>query len=319
MALNPQDIALGIGLNVAQEGSNLIFGQMRQKQQLRGQKKALEQQNAAAYDLWQKTNYPAQMEQLRKAGLNPGLLYGMGGPGGTLGSSSSMPDVGNMGGMGLLQGSMLAAQIANINADTKLKETQANKTGGVDTAVGWATFDNLVQNTANQKAQEVLTKAKTTTENITQMYLGESLDDRLSNLRLMNDKLANEIRIVDNNADISDATKQTAIDQIRQNYFLSILQAEAVKQGISESKTRQWVADAEVTKMFRSLDQEAQKIEILGKNANTQEFDARTKFWAEQFSQTTGLGVDIITKLLQATIFGGMLKGSRTVVQGFGR
>ena len=35
------------------------------------------------YDMWQKTNAPAQAEQLRKAGLNVGLMYGGSGAGGT--------------------------------------------------------------------------------------------------------------------------------------------------------------------------------------------------------------------------------------------
>ena len=33
--------------------------------------------------MWKDTNYSAQMEELKKAGLNPGLLYGMSGGGAT--------------------------------------------------------------------------------------------------------------------------------------------------------------------------------------------------------------------------------------------
>ena len=39
--------ALGIGTSIMEGAGNLIFGAMAQKQQLKGQKKALEQQNAA--------------------------------------------------------------------------------------------------------------------------------------------------------------------------------------------------------------------------------------------------------------------------------
>ena len=83
--------ALGIGTSIAEGASNLIFGEFAQKQQLRGQKKALEQQNAAALDMWNKTNYGAQMKHLQAAGLNPGLIYGMKGGGGvTTGPSNAM-------------------------------------------------------------------------------------------------------------------------------------------------------------------------------------------------------------------------------------
>ena len=35
------------------------------------------------YDMWKRTNYPAQVRMLKEAGLNPALLYGMSGGGGT--------------------------------------------------------------------------------------------------------------------------------------------------------------------------------------------------------------------------------------------
>ena len=37
-------------------------------------------------DTWNKTSYPAQVEKLKEAGLNPALLYGNGGAGGVTGS-----------------------------------------------------------------------------------------------------------------------------------------------------------------------------------------------------------------------------------------
>ena len=69
--------ALGIGTGLAEGAAEQIFGEMNQKREQRGQKKALEQQNAAAMDTWEKTNYKAQMGQLEKAGLNAGLIYDM--------------------------------------------------------------------------------------------------------------------------------------------------------------------------------------------------------------------------------------------------
>ena len=37
---------------------------------------------ARAYEMWEKTNYPAQIEQMKKAGLSPALMYGQAGAGG---------------------------------------------------------------------------------------------------------------------------------------------------------------------------------------------------------------------------------------------
>jgi hypothetical protein len=41
------------------------------------------------FEMWKKTNYPAQVEQMLKAGINPATLYGKGGAGGTTTGSQS--------------------------------------------------------------------------------------------------------------------------------------------------------------------------------------------------------------------------------------
>ena len=121
------------------------------------------------YEFWQKTNYAAQVEQLRKAGLNPALLYGKGGGmGATTGSASAGNMQSHAGSdtdrMGLavarqgqaIQMSLLASQIANINADTELKKANAEKTAGADTEnvksqtnVNNANIKNIEENTRN--------------------------------------------------------------------------------------------------------------------------------------------------------------------------
>ena len=104
---------------------------MNQARELRGQRKALAQQNAAAMDIWEKTNYKAQMGQLEKAGLNPGLIYGMGGAGGTLGGSSATAQgaagTGAMDIAGAAQIALLNAQRENIEADTENKRADKGK------------------------------------------------------------------------------------------------------------------------------------------------------------------------------------------------
>ena len=125
--------ALGIGSEIASGVGNLVFGEFQQKQALRGQQKALAQQNAAAMDIWEKTNYKAQMAQLEKAGLNPGLIYGMGGAGGTLGGASGNLNAGTnqmqgMGIQGAMQLALLNAQKENIEADTAQKNIATEKT-----------------------------------------------------------------------------------------------------------------------------------------------------------------------------------------------
>lgn len=140
---------LGAGLGML---TGSWTNKMENERQIEQQKKLQQLQEAGsmrmgrfnqklAMEMWNATNYGAQVEHLRKAGLNTGLMYQMGGPGGT-----TQTPTGNVSGatasgaapigMGIqlgLQASMQKAQIENIQADTKLKETEANKKGGVDT------------------------------------------------------------------------------------------------------------------------------------------------------------------------------------------
>lgn len=151
--------ALGIGTAIGEEAGKLIFGGLAQKQQLKGQKQALEQQNAASYDYWLKTNYSAQKGQMKEAGLNPALMYGMGGgAGGQRASGGAMPTAATTQGMGIAQKAQLAllqAQLENIKADTENKKAEVPVKG--------ATVPKLV---AEEKNISTETKGKEITNKI---------------------------------------------------------------------------------------------------------------------------------------------------------
>lgn len=119
-----------------------------------------------AYDMWLKTNYPAQVEQMEKAGLNPALMYGMGvGGGGTIsgaqGQGTSQPTDRSI--EMKMRGQEMGLQLANLASQIKLNESQANKnnaeaekTAGVDTKLAENTIENLISQTKNEKDKNVL-------------------------------------------------------------------------------------------------------------------------------------------------------------------
>jgi hypothetical protein len=90
-------------------------------------------------DMWNKTNYGAQMEHMKKAGLNPALMYGGAGQGGQTGSQTggsapgghaaqeSAMDVSNMI-LAMAQAEKLKAEKHNIDKDTELKGENVKKT-----------------------------------------------------------------------------------------------------------------------------------------------------------------------------------------------
>lgn len=88
---------------------------------------------------WKETSYPAQMAMMREAGLNPALMYGAGGGGGSTGGgsggSAASGSVGNapidLGGaaqmgMTLAQGKLIGAQTENIKAQARKANVEAN-------------------------------------------------------------------------------------------------------------------------------------------------------------------------------------------------
>jgi len=127
---------IGAGLGVASDYLGGIMGMSNakdlQKMQIEGQKELSEYNLNKQMELWNKTNYSQQVEQMRKAGLNVGLMYSKGGPGGT---TATVP--GSVSGQNVekrssaLEGMALAnatsmnqAQIENIKADTEKKAAE---------------------------------------------------------------------------------------------------------------------------------------------------------------------------------------------------
>lgn len=137
-----------------------------------------QQGNEMQYDMWKKTNFPAQVGMMKEAGLNPAMMYGMGGAGGsTTGSQSggSAPTGSAAGGNAPQQPNMdmqnllLGAQIENIKADTGLKQANAENTGegtkglAIDNAMKEIDKLYLGEKTRKEIAQMI---AQTTGQNI---------------------------------------------------------------------------------------------------------------------------------------------------------
>ena len=133
------------------EGIGLLTQGLKNKQQLKqagklqdlalqGYYKQTDYNTAKQLQLWKDTGPVGQMEQLDKAGLNPGLIYGMGGAGGQTASitpGQTMKEQAHTAeptpAMGMQLG-MLKAQVDNLNADTTLKLAEAKKKAGADTS-----------------------------------------------------------------------------------------------------------------------------------------------------------------------------------------
>jgi hypothetical protein len=142
---------LGAGLGMASGLLGMIGQKKRAKKQHERQKELMgiqsenqkmlnKQGQALQMQTWRDTGYGAQMGQMKEAGLNPALMYGMSGGGGQTtgsqgggsaqsGSAAAPMDIGAVAQVALMtaQANKLKAETKNIEQDEKLKENQTKK------------------------------------------------------------------------------------------------------------------------------------------------------------------------------------------------
>lgn len=135
---------LGIVAGKQQDKRQYKMAEKMQALQIQGNKELTDYNAAKQLQMWKDTSYGAQKEQMQLAGLNPALMYGMGGGGGQSnsvatgsvahgGGPSTGGELQAVMGMGM-QLQLLKAQKENIEADTELKKANAS-TSNVQTEV----------------------------------------------------------------------------------------------------------------------------------------------------------------------------------------
>lgn len=116
-----------------QQQNNLALMQ----QQFQNQTGLNAQAHQLQWEMWLKTNYPEQVKQMKKAGLNPALMYKGAGPGGTTGSVGAGSAAGASAGLGMAPKApgfeLYGAQADLLKAQAEDLISQKNKRDGVDT------------------------------------------------------------------------------------------------------------------------------------------------------------------------------------------
>ncbi|AXH76549.1 MAG: DNA pilot protein [Microviridae sp.] len=132
-------IGAGLGLLLEKHNDKRQIAQQEKLQALEiaGQKQMADYNQQKAMEMWQNTGYGAQKEQMKSAGLNPGLMYGMGGGGGQTtatapGNVSGGHASGNNG--EAMQMALTAAQVGLMNAQRRQidADTEDKKAGAYD-------------------------------------------------------------------------------------------------------------------------------------------------------------------------------------------
>lgn len=236
--------AVGAALIGAGSGFLGIFGQnARAKKQYNRQRKLMllqqehqkelnQQGHDLSYEMWEKTNYPAQMGMLKEAGLNTALMYGQAGAGGTTsqasggsaagGQSHAPMDIGNA-----LQAATMAAQIKLMESQAKKTDAEANKIEGVDTQEAQVRINKNNVETELLNIQKTVEDWKWKTD-MTQREIAADVN-----------KLEQTLDIIQRENLIDSRTMYDKIETIKNEAIYSAIKIEAETQNIQLSKQQE--------------------------------------------------------------------------------
>lgn len=278
-----------LGMMIAQAGTNAVLGIANNAMQMGQQKKLMalqDQYNSAAtarnYDwqmkMWRDTNYSAQMEEIKKAGLNPALLYKNGGQGGstnvaTVSNNAPQADSKAFAPMdlaGIMQLKLLEAQEENIKADTKNKLANAQKTAGVDTEVAKSQLQLMAAQTDNEvikkEINEQIRDQQFVETHIKQMTMNMVVSQAQSQTAQMWETLQQQV--MQNKITRETADEQIAI--IKQQKINLVLQKQVMEMGIEVNK-------AQIQKMAADIAQGWEGLSIQDKKARLEAIEVQQR------------------------------------------
>lgn len=255
-------VQAGIGLALEQHNDRRQINQQKKLQdlQMQGQREMADYNYNNQLKMWDATNYKAQVEQMKKAGLNPALMYGEGGGGGATtnaaqGQGPSMASAPQGGGeiaMGLERGmqmQMMQAQIELAKSQANKNNVEATKTGGVDTQKVETEIQSLNAGIENTQAD---TKMKKVQEKLMQVDLGyekATYDDRI-------DYITQQARQMTGLA--TQALVQGNLDSDARNTRLKTIKAEYVAQLLTNAKIT-----AETDGIYQSIAESKEKVMVM--------------------------------------------------------
>lgn len=317
-----KDTGRGAVNTVVGQGLDLLFGGMNDKRQLEQQRKLQELQIAGSkklsdynleqqMKLWRDTNYSAQIEEMKKAGLSPSLMMSKGGSSGSTGIvAGGLPSTGNAdsGVSRTAMGLEMSKQIAElklIEAQAKKTEAEAKNESGVNTDLKNAQIDSLTQGIKNQQAVQELTKTQDRLLKF-EAKIKEFTEDEIL------EKIGYETQILKNQSGIlrweHDITASTAEEKIKiaENELINIgLQGILLKGNINlnniEARKKAEEINSIIQERVLNLSKDQQGWESLSQNDKRLRLEKEANGIKQQIANTMGVqvGLEAIEKLLK--------------------
>jgi hypothetical protein len=245
-----------------------------QELQIKGSKEMTDYNMSKQLQMWKDTSYGAQVEQMNKAGINPALMYGMGGGGGqTAGSGGSSVSGQTAGtaqkssggeGMGLMLGQMglMEADRKVKEADARLKNVEADKLAGVDTDKTKTEIASLSAGIKNTEAQTKLKEVETRISEVQERIMYKTEEQQVKAWELEIEQSAQDIRrlVLSNKLDaaqLDDKVKELKAkvigEQLKNN--LTKAQTDATKKGMELTDAQIAKIAQDISNSVRELDQ----------------------------------------------------------------
>lgn len=271
------DFGLQTAQSVVGAGLGMVMRGWEDRQQLKQQKKlqALEiggQKEMTDYNygkqmqMWKDTNYGAQMGELKSAGLNPGLMYGMGGGGGVTtggGGGGNVSGATAKGGGGEAQAmaatvaqlGLMRAQKENIEADTANKKAEIPVKGATAEGLG---YDNRLKAGTLDDRIETINSEMLIAE---QKLIQEQTQTGLDRATVMQK---------------ADKLKAEAAGEILKNTLMEV-QKLNVEQGTAESKERIKQMEAQISKWKTEMAQTWAGLDRQERELSLKQFESEIK------------------------------------------
>lgn len=280
-----------------------------EKRQLGNSKALMDYQQQKALEMWEATGYGAQKRQMKDAGLNPALMYGMGGgggqsagmPGATAGMGNVKSSLGEGVGMGMQMG-LMDAQRQVLESQARLNNVEATKKAGVDTAKGQSEIELLKQGLDNERWKYEILKLEKALLNIQVHKEGDTLDEQIDTIEYNTKIAARQLDIITADATVSQATVSEKIKIVQAEAIGAVIKNEAARAGITLTE-EQTKALKETVKQgwektfqgWQGLTQEQQKIKI---DAFKADVEARFPGIGQVIGKQTQDAIDRIARIL---------------------
>lgn len=289
--------ALGMGLSMLDEA---IFGNRRRKKQIEQQQKLtdiqmganlemMDAQKKQQLEMWEATNYKAQIEQMKKAGLNPALIYGEGGGGltslgsGAVGSASGgtasneaqskIADI-QMQGMGL-QMQKTQAEIAKIKADTRATEEET-KGADLKRDLTKMSIKQIAESIKNEATRINIEEAKSTLD---KMRFGLEQTKTKQDIKISNwqiEKLREEVETIRLDNEITQEQRNVIMQKLQGEVIHMAIDGALKQSQIKLNSQQESKIMTEVQKMFTDAMRDDKKLKL-----DEAEHKLKEKMWNE--------------------------------------